>query len=356
MAMNRFRRAGIGVMVGTLAVAGIAIPGSAQSPAAATTPEEAVVAFDAAWTTPSDPPLKIAYIVECANENGYCLTRVKAMDDAAAKYGFTYQTFNSVFNPATQLTDVQDAVALGFDGYLFAPAAGEPGCQAWQQYIVPTGKPTVSLDIPMCGDADYSEGLAATVTMQSEEYFYQHITNAFKSCTEACQAAAIGGFTGSDLFGYWQAAIERALAENPNVSLVVNQPANFDPNMANKVISDGLVANPDISVVISSWDQMTLGAEAAITAAGKTPGTDVRIYSLGGSQDALTRIKEGTWTESTLLLPYEEGLYGSAALMMAIGGQPLNAYVNEANLAVVKDGPGTIFIDASNVDAFTPRY
>ncbi len=314
-----------------------------------------VVAYDDKGATPSQN-YRIAYITECATENAYCLTRVEALDDAAAKYGFTYQTFNSTFNPSTQLAQVQDAVAGDFDGFLFAPTAGTPSCQMWQQHLVPTDKPVVSLDIPMCGDEDYTDGLAATVTMQSQRYFFQHVDNAFGSCAGPCEVAAIGGFTGSDLFGYWEAAIDEAAARHPNVKVVVDQPANFDPNVAQRVIADALVSHPDLDVVISSWDQMTLGAEAAIRAAGKTPGTDVRVYSIGGTADAIQRVVDGTWNETTILLPYEEGYYAAVALIMALEGRAVHGYVNEAELPPVTDGPGTIFITAENADRFDPRY
>ena len=264
--------------------------------------------------------------------------------------------FNSVFNPATQLDQVQDAVGLDFDGYIFAPTAGQPGCQMWEQFLVPTGKPVVSIDIPMCGDADYTEGLAGTVTMQSQQYFFEHVDNAFASCTEPCEVAAVGGFTGSDLFGYWEAAIEEAAALHPNVNVVVDQPGNFDPGVAKQVIADALVANPNISVVISSWDQMTLGVEAAINEAGLTAGTDVRIYSVGGTADAISRVKDGTWNGTTVLLPWEEGIFGAVALLMALEDNPINAYVNEADLPVIADGPGSILITPENADLLDPRY
>jgi len=38
-------------------------------------------------------------------------------------------------------------------------------------------------------------------------------------------------------------------------------------------------------MVISPWDDATRGAEQAIIAAGKKPGTDVRIYSMGATKD-----------------------------------------------------------------------
>ena len=47
---------------------------------------DAVVAYDEAGVAPNTA-YRFAYIVECANENAYCSTRIDAMDVAAEKYG-----------------------------------------------------------------------------------------------------------------------------------------------------------------------------------------------------------------------------------------------------------------------------
>jgi ABC-type sugar transport system substrate-binding protein len=274
---------------------------------------------------------------------------------AAKKYGFTFKIYDANFNPAAQLKLTQDAATKGFDGYLFAPAAAAPGCSTWKQYLKPTRKPVVSLDLPMCGDADYTRGLAATVTMQRQAYFNQHIDYAFRSCKTKCKVAAIGGFTGSDLFGDWERAIQQGKKKYPNVQVVTDQPANFDPRVALKVVGDALRANPDISVVISSWDDMTRGAEQAITAAGKKPGKDVKIYSVGGTKVGVQRLKQGTWNETTILLPFEESYYAAVALIMALEGKPVNGYVAEAELPTVTK-LGTIFVTKSNAARFHPNY
>ena len=89
----------------------------------------------------------------------------------------------------------------------------------------------------------------------------------------ACKVAAVGGFVGSDLFTYWESAIKAGVKKYPNVTVVVDEPANFDPRMALKKIQDALLAHPDITIVLSSWDDMSRGVEQAIIAAGKTPAT-----------------------------------------------------------------------------------
>ena len=297
---------------------------------------------------------RVAYLAECIN-NPYCETRLKGMQAAATKYGFEFKVFDANFNPQTQLGQVQNAVAQGFDGYVFAPTAAAPGCTMWKSFMKPTGRPVVTLDVPMCKDADYTPGVAATVTMVRQSFFNEHVDNAFRSCTSTCKVAAIGGFTGSDLFTLWERAIAQGKAKFPNVEVVSDQPSNFDPRVALRVIGDTLRAHPDLDVVISPWDDMTRGAEQAIITAGKAPGKDVRIYSTGATKVGVQRVKQGTWNETSIFLPFEESYYAAVALIMALEGKPVNAYVNEAEMPAVTE-LGSIYVTKQNAAEFRPNY
>jgi ABC-type sugar transport system substrate-binding protein len=312
-----------------------------------------VLAYDKTATKPAKR-LRIAYLAECVS-NPYCQTRLRGMEAAAMRYGFEFKTFDANFNPQTQLRLVQDAVAQGFDGYVFAPTAAAPGCTMWKQFLRPTGKPVVTLDVPMCGDADYTPGVAATVTMVRQAFFDSHVANAFRTCQARCRVAAIGGFPGSDLFTTWERAVARGKKEFPNVDVVSDQPANYDPRVALRVIGDALRAHPDLNMVISPWDDMTRGAEQAIRAAGKTPGKDVRIYSTGATKLGVQRVQQRAWNETSIFLPYEESYFAAAALMMAVDGKPVNAYVNEAEMPPVTD-LGSLYVTKRNAARFRPNY
>jgi ABC-type sugar transport system substrate-binding protein len=325
-----------------------------HSARAGTAAADAVIAFDKAGQKLSKP-LRIGYVAECA-QNTYCQARLKGVKDAAAKFGFEFKLFDANFNPADQLKQIQNATAENFDGYILGPTAAAQACSMWKQFLVPTGKPVVTVDLPMCGDIDYTKGLAATVTMQRQAYFDAHVDKAFSSCTGPCKVAAVGGFVGSDLFNLWETAIKNGVAKHPNVQVVVDQPGNFDPRTTLRVIEDGMRAHPDISVVISPWDDMTRGAEQAITSLGKMPGTDVRIYSVGATKDGIDRVKSGVYNETTALLPYQESYYAAVALVMALQGKPVDAYIDEALLPVITDGPGSIFITKENADKLSPNY
>ncbi len=344
----------------SLAVAtALAVPLLAVAPAAALAAEasaavKAVVAYDKAHTK-KGKAYRIAYLTECV-DNPYCLARLEGLKAAAAKYGFTYKIFDANFSPATQAKMVQNALAEKFDGYLFGPAAAQPGCGLYNRLLKPTGKPVVSIDIAMCGDADYTPGLAATLTMQGPMHFDNFLDEAFKSCTGTCKVAAVGGFVGSDLFTYWEGAIKKAAAKYPNVQVVVDEPSNFDPRIALKKIQDAMLAHPDISIIVSSWDDMSRGVEQAVVASGKVPGKDVMIFSGGATKVGVAKVKAGTWASTMAYLPYQESYYGAVALMMALEGKPLNAHIDEALLPEILDTTGTVFITKGNADKYTPNY
>jgi ABC-type sugar transport system substrate-binding protein len=312
-----------------------------------------VLAFDKAGVKPTKK-YRIAYLTECIN-NPYCEARLEGIQAAAKRYGFEFKVLDANFNPQTQLQLVQDAVPQGFDGYLFAPVAAVPGCTLWERFLKPTGKPVVTLDVPMCKDPDHTPGVAATVTMVRQAYFNAHVDYAFRSCKSACKVAAIGGPTGSDLFTLWERAIAQGKAKFPKVQVVSDQPGDYDPRVALRVIGDALRANPDLDVVISPWDDMTRGAEQAIVAAGKKPGKDVRIYSTGATKVGVQRVKQGAWNETSIFLPFEESYYAAVALIMALEGKPVNAYVNEAEMPAVTE-LGSIHVTKQNAASFRPNY
>lgn len=340
-----------------LALAGAA-PAFAQAPR--TLPEKsrehaaAVVAFDKAGVK-DDKKYRIAYLTECV-DNPYCVTRLNGIKDAVAKFGLELKVFDAQWSLVSQTKAVQNAVTEKFDGYIFGPLAAQPSCALWKSTLKPTEKPVVTVTVPMCGDADYTPGLAATLTMQGPVHYQELVDHAFASCKDKCSAAAIGGFIGSDLQNYWEAAVKKAAEKYPNVSVVVKEAANFDPRIAFQKTQDALSAHPDITVIVSNWDDMTRGIEQGITTSGKKSGSDVRIYSAGANKDTIEKIKAGTINASIALLPYEEGYYATVALLMAMQGKGVNGYIDEADLPEITSKTKTTLISAENAVDYTAKY
>jgi len=109
-------------------------------------------------------------------------------------------------------------------------------------------------------------------------------------------------------------------------------------------------------MIVSPWDDETRGVEQAVVAAGKEPGKDVLIFSGGGTKLGLEKVKSGKWAFTYAWLPYQEAYYGAVALIMALEGHPINAFVDEALMPAVVETTGTPVITAANADEYHPNY
>lgn len=334
-------------------------PRDSAAPDQVPAPMRTVIAFEQAGTKP-ERHYKIAYVTECVT-NAYCEARMKGLEEAAKKYGFEFKTFDSNFNPQAQLKDVQNAVQQGFDGYLFGPTADAPACKMWKDFLVPSQKPVVTIDLSMCGDVDYTPGLAATVSIQRQPYYDIHVERAFMAaCGDGkpapCKGVSLSGFAGSDLFTRWEMAIDKGLRKFTNVQIVSRREAKFDPRLARQITQDALQAHPDLHFVVSHDDNMSLGVASAIKAAGLVPGKDVKIYSMGGNAHGVQGVRDGIFEWTAAEDPHAEAYYGAIALIMAMEGRPLNGYVNLEDLPWLVDGTGTIFITRQNMSKFAPHW
>ena len=88
----------------------------------------------------------------------------------------------------------------------------------------------------------------------------------------------------------------------PDLEMVAQQSANWSQTEAFEKMETILQANPDIKGVIAGNDTMALGADAALSAAGKG---DVIVVGFDGSPDVIEAIKAGT-IQATVLQPAAE--------------------------------------------------
>ncbi len=309
--------------------------------------------IDSGKNPPNHP--KVAFIEACTS-NTYCQAGLQGAKDAATKFGMEMKLYDSNFSSDTELKNAQDAVQQGFAGYVFAPLTQAGGCSVLKQ-LKATGKPVVNDNSPMCGNADYTPGTTGFVAVQTAAYFQRHFEYAFKSCTSTCEALVVDAPITSDLYKLWESALAVAKTKYPNVKVVVDRPTDFVPAKTLQVTQDALQTHPNISMVVSPWDDATRGAEQAIVAAGKKPGTDIRIYSMGATKDGLAKVVAGTWTETTIFLPYEESYYAFAQLARKLAtGKDTPGYTDLAGAPSVVDGPGDIYITKDNANKFHPKY
>ncbi|MGF6990720.1 inositol transport system substrate-binding protein [Lachnospiraceae bacterium PF1-21] len=84
--------------------------------------------------------------------------------------------------------------------------------------------------------------------------------------------------------------VNAVLEEYADISIVVDEPANWDREKAMKLMENKLQDNLNIIGVMAQNDEMAIGAQKAIEAAGKQD--DIKVIGIDAIADALTAVEE----------------------------------------------------------------
>lgn len=307
---------------------------------------------------------RIAYIM-VGLADGYLQRQKQAAEKTAEKYGIELQVFDSQFNPATQVRLLQDALAANFDGYIIQPASGESICGMVRNQLINQEKPVAIFNNPICGDEDYTEGTVGFVGFQTQPYETAITTTAFEMCKGECTAAVVSGPPGLDLTNRFNNGVEEAKKAHPNVNVVVEQAADFNPQKALKVAQDALQAHPSIDLWSSADDQMTGSIVKAIRGAGKDP-EDAIIISEACDSTGTELVASGTIDGSYCALPVQEAEYPIDQMVRFLGtDEATPGFVDlcEAPEVTGPEGinpggtsPESCLLTRQNVERWTPLY
>jgi ribose transport system substrate-binding protein len=104
-----------------------------------------------------------------------------------------------------------------------------------------------------------------------------------------------------------QKGFEEKMKAFPEVTIVSHPAMQWEASNAGTIVSDQLLANPDIDLIFSHAAHLSVAAVASLEAAGKKPG-DIMMMSSNGAPVGLDLIRKG-W----LNVEVEQPLYAQAA-------------------------------------------
>ena len=139
-------------------------------------------------------------------------------------------------------------------------------------------------------------------------------------------------------------AFRRAVAGKLDV--VAAQTGDFERARGLSITESLLRVHPDLVGVFAANDEMGLGAAQAIANAGK--GSQVKVVSIDGVNEALTSVKSGVLNGTVSQYPYAEGQMAVQACQAIANGKSIAAHVTSPIALII----------ASNVDraiAAAPR-
>lgn len=106
-----------------------------------------------------------------------------------------------------------------------------------------------------------------------------------------------------ELYAYYH-----VFGQHPEIKVVADQAATYDPAKARAITETVLQQHPNLCGIVGNWDNQDVGAGAAVQAAGKT-GSVFIVTSGGGSQSGCDNISKGLLSE---IVSYDVPLQGDA--------------------------------------------
>jgi ribose transport system substrate-binding protein len=106
-----------------------------------------------------------------------------------------------------------------------------------------------------------------------------------------------------ELYAYYH-----VFADHPEIQVVADQAATYDPAKARAITETVLQQHPDLCGIVGNWDNQDVGAGAAVEAAGKADQVFI-VTSGGGSKTGCDNIEKGLLD---LIVSYDVPLQGDS--------------------------------------------
>jgi len=232
---------------------------------------------------------------QVGSESGWRAANTKSVKDAAGAAKINLKFSDAQQKQENQIQAIRDYIAQKVDVISFSP-------------VVTTGWDTVlkeakSAKIPVIltdRQVDSDQSLYVTLVGSDFEIEGERAAHLLEKVlaagggSGAVNIAVLEGTTGS------APAIDRAKgfkkvmdASNPSWKVVVSQTGDFTRDGGKQVMAAFLQSHPEINVLFAHNDDMAIGAIQSIEAAGKKPGTDIKIVSVDGVHDGFVAMSQG---------------------------------------------------------------
>jgi len=231
---------------------------------------------------------------QVGSESGWRAANTTSVKEAAVAAGINLKFSNAEQKQENQIQAIRDYISQKVDIISFSP-------------VVTTGWDTVlkeakAAKIPVVltdRSVDVSDpSLYVTLVGSDFENEGERAAHMMEKVLQGMKGpiniAVLEGTTGA------APAIDRAkgfnkirTASDPSWKIVASQTGDFTRDGGKQVMAAFLQAHKDINVLFAQNDDMGLGAIQSIEAAGKKPGTDIKIVTVDGTHDGFVAMTQG---------------------------------------------------------------
>lgn len=281
--------------------------------------------------------------------------------EEAERRGFEVTTFDSQFDAARQLDQVQNGLQQDrFDAFLVVALDGNLMCPVLTRQAPAAGIPVVTSLTPICdrglrpeGPEQWAPGTVAHVQNDSTVTEAEAWLDAIAERRTGRHTAAI--LSGPPLLTVSLAikqAVEQAQEAHPDLDFRYIIDTDFTTPDGLAKTQTLLQAHPEVDTVISIYSDLTVGAIRAVKAAGRE--AEVQIFDQAGSEQSIAAVRAGDLEMTTAHTPHSNGVAAVTAVADAFAGREVERYIGVYPEGASSGNP--LVIDAENADEFEPQY
>lgn len=249
-----------------------------------------------AWATLPKLTKKATYKVGFAqteSNNPWRLAQTQSMQDEAKKRGVQLVYTDAAGSAAKQVADVRSMIAQKVDVIFLAPREEKPLAPVVKE-AAKAGIPVILLDRNIDPTlAKAGEDYVAFIGSDFIEEGRRVADWLVKSTSGKANIIQLEGTTGSSPANDRKKGFDDVIAKNPGMKILASQSGDFARDKGRQVAQTLLQAHPTADVIYAHNDEMAIGAIAALEAAGKKAGKDVKVLSIDGGREAVGLVVEG---------------------------------------------------------------
>ena len=222
---------------------------------------------------------KIALVVSTLN-NPFFVSLQQGAKDKAEELGHELIVLDSGDDAARELSNVEDALSRGVDLLLINPTDSDAVVSSVR---TANGRnvPVVTLDRSANGGRVAAH--VASDNVAGGELAGNFIAEKLAGKGEIVQLEGVAGASATRDRGE---GFMKAIDGQSGLSLVATQPANFNRTQGLNVMENLLQAHPGVNAVFAQNDEMALGAQRALQAAGK----DILLVGFDGTDEGIKAV------------------------------------------------------------------
>ncbi|NPV70029.1 MAG: sugar ABC transporter substrate-binding protein [Firmicutes bacterium] len=307
---------------------------------------------------PAQKPVRAA-LFHLVRANAYDQARIDGINGKAKELNAQVDFFSCEYNTQEQINQIQDAITANkYDVFMIHPNDSNALVPAIQEALK-KGIVVIGADAPIGPNTrslkPYPEGVKCIIGRTgwtTGTFLGKAVVEASKG-KKVSKVAYLIGMQALSIDQDRYEALKQVIKDQPHIQVVAFQEGQYRRDISRQVMQNVLQAHPDISVVVSSGDQMTLGAYDAAKEAGLEK--KIKFIGNGCSKEGLQAIKDGWFFGGYADIPYTQGQLLIETAVKAVRGEKVPEYINleDQRPPLPPEGP---IITQENVGKFQGQW